>query len=416
MTSERTVEIADVLCSEGRSFGFLAGFPDDRRNEQVILASQPGGRISFPCSPSQRDDRGPFELLERFVEGRPKDRGISLVALGYDLKNHVESLPLPRRSVARVPDLCAIGFDEVSRLRSEESGRLMNALIGHFNLNGQSPFASASIRALTSREQYVEEARQALEYIAAGDIYQVNLAQRFYFDFRGSSWEVFKRLYCLNPARFSFYLSTEEFDLIVCSPERLLKREGRELESRPIKGTRPRGGNAKDDRRQLRELLESPKELAELIMITDLHRNDLGRVAEYGSVKVLSKRHVHGMANVFHTESVVRATAREGTTLSMLLKAMLPGGSVTGCPKVRAMEIIDELEPCSRQFYTGAVGFIEGSGTMDLAMTIRSITIHRKSGLGWFDVGSGIVADSDPEKEYEETLHKASSIMKVLGE
>ncbi|HNT36058.1 MAG TPA: anthranilate synthase component I family protein, partial [bacterium] len=340
----------------------------------------------------------------------------TVLCLGYDLKNLIETLPMPKPSLQRVPDLYATDYWQNFSLRASRAGQLQDSILRCLSSSLTTDTCGAdALQASMTRQQYIGAVRRSLDYIFAGDIYQVNIAQRFTFPFTGSSWELFKRLYCLNPAQFSLFIRAREFDLIVCSPERLLKRSGTVLETRPIKGTRPRGETPQRDRDNLRELLLSQKEKAELIMITDLHRNDLGKVSQYGMVNVVSKRHVHRMRNVFHTESIIRSVIRQDVSLSNLLKALFPGGSVTGCPKLRAIEIIDELEPQARQFYTGAVGIINSEDDLDMAMTIRCITFHRATGLAWFDIGSGIVAESDPESEYEETLDKAQSVFDVLG-
>jgi len=418
MSPDDILRKTDALESAGEEFAFLAGFPDETRCDRLLLASSPGEQLSVSLSPEVSPSiagtpEDPFLRLQQLAactDDHPES--ITVTCLGYDLKNCIERLPATRVSPLPIPDLYAVRFNKMTQSVLEKPGST-HSRPGTFAQSGKS-FHAGEIRPHSSREEYVDAVKHALEYIYAGDIYQVNIAQRFYFDFSGSTWEFFKKVYALNPARFSFYLKSREFDIVVLSPERLLKTSGNVLESRPIKGTRPRGATPEEDRKQLRDLLSSEKEKAELIMITDLHRNDLGRVSEYGSVAVSSKRHVHRMANVFHTESIIRSTKRDDVSLADLLRAMMPGGSITGCPKVHAMEIIDELEPLPRQLYTGAVGYIGGVDDMDLAMTIRCVTFHHESGQGWFDVGSGIVADSNPEGEYEETLHKASSTIKAL--
>lgn len=410
------IRLADEAARTGESFSFLCGFPDHRRREQARLGIHPQRQLTSKQPWDNQSD--PFQALARFIEGTTNNRSNkpTMLCLGYDLKNAVESLPAPKSSPYQVPDLYAIQYEDNLSLTEETPHVLQQKILESLKqLPQKQAFRIGELEASVTRQQYVSSVKRALDYIVAGDIYQVNIAQRFSFAFAGCSWDLFKRLYLRNPALFSVFLRAEDFDLIVCSPERLLKRTGQTLESRPIKGTRPRGKTPLEDKSMLRELLLSGKEKAELIMITDLHRNDLGKVSEYGMVEVVSKRHVHRMTNVFHTESIIRSTLREGIALPEILKAMVPGGSVTGCPKVRAMEIIDDLEPCSRQFYTGAVGYLDCPTDFDLAMTIRCITFHRASGTAWFDIGSGIVAESDPESEYNETLDKARSIMEVFG-
>ena len=411
------------LVAERQPFALFSGFPN-RWGSRTILAFEPLDRLTlYPngktmmgkaeceCGDVAED---PFNALEEFVTHSRRrlqhGRGLIALCLGYDLKNFIEVLPPPKSSEISIPMIQAVCFHNTLRWNARLSDIWQN-----YGAESRQDFFASSFEAVTPKWHYIDSVKQALEYIYAGDIYQVNIAQRYFFDFQGSPWTLFQRLYRTNPARFSVFLSTPEFNLAVSSPERLLRTAGRQLESRPIKGTRPRGTDRATDREQLRQLLESEKEQAELTMITDLHRNDLGKVSKYGSVSVCHKRHPHRMPNVFHTESIIRSEMRPEVTLSGLLKAMLPGGSVTGCPKIRAMEIIEELEPVARQLYTGAIGLMEWDGNLDLAMTIRAITFDGPSARGWFDVGSGIVSDSNPRDEYDETLHKADSIAKALG-
>jgi para-aminobenzoate synthetase component 1 len=200
--------------------------------------------------------------------------------------------------------------------------------------------------------------------------------------------------------------------VISSSPELFLRQQGRAVETRPIKGTRPRGRDEQEDRKLKEDLIRSPKEAAELTMIVDLERNDLGRVCEYGSVEVADHRYVEELPTLFHTVSTVRGRLRPGTGAVDLLRATFPGGSISGCPKIRAIEIIDELEPVRRHVYTGAIGFI-GADDLRLSIAIRTMTISR--GRLYYHVGSGIVADSDPELEYEETLHKAAGMRQAIS-
>ncbi|MHC4872308.1 MAG: anthranilate synthase component I family protein [Planctomycetota bacterium] len=264
-----------------------------------------------------------------------------------------------------------------------------------------------------SRSEYEGIVRQAVEYIYAGDIFQVNLSQRFSAAGDFDSAEIMSALMQKNPAPFSAYLEFDGKAVISSSPERFLLLSGRKLETRPIKGTRPRGSDAESDKRFKEELLASEKDAAELNMITDLLRNDLGRVCEYGSVKVIESRLLEEYKTVFHTVSIIKGLLRDGTNAGELLKAAFPGGSITGAPKVRAMQIVAELERCRRSFYTGAVGYIGVDGDIDLNIAIRTI-LYDGSKLT-FQAGGGIVAESDPAMEYEETLHKAEGMFRALG-
>ncbi|MCD5401764.1 aminodeoxychorismate synthase component I, partial [candidate division NPL-UPA2 bacterium] len=265
------------------------------------------------------------------------------------------------------------------------------------------------------KEDYLKAVRKAKEYIGAGDIYQVNLSQRLSADLSILPFELYKRLRQINPAPFASFLNFDGIAIVSASPERFLCLRGRQVETRPMKGTRPRGQDRREDERQKAELLNSEKDKAELVMIVDLERNDLGRVCEYGSVRLREPRTLEPYATVFQTTATVEGMLRKGKDRVDLLKATFPGGSITGAPKVRAMEIIDELEPTKRNLYTGSLGYLSFSGEMDLNIVIRTFLL--KEGKAYFQVGGGIVADSDPEAEYEETLDKAKALIEaVTGE
>ncbi len=264
-----------------------------------------------------------------------------------------------------------------------------------------------------SREDYEAAVRRAVEYIHAGDCFQVNLSQRLLAPLREHSLELYGRLRRLNPAPFAGYFDLGDFQVLSASPERFLRVDaGGEIETRPIKGTRPRGTTVQEDAALVRELASSAKDIAENVMIVDLLRNDIGKVAEYGSVRVPRLCEVETFRYVHHLVSEVRGKLRPGVGPLDLLAAAFPGGSVTGAPKVRAMEIIAELEPTARGPYCGCLGWIGFNGAMDTNILIRTFT----AGRGWvqFPVGGGIVAESDPAREYEETLHKAAGLLRAL--
>ena len=266
-----------------------------------------------------------------------------------------------------------------------------------------------------SREGYIAAVRQAVEYVHAGDVFQVNLSQRLLAPLTEHPLDLYGRLRQVSPSPFGCYFDAGEFQILSASPERFLQLSaGGEVSTRPIKGTRPRGKTPAEDDALKRDLLTNPKDRAENVMIVDLLRNDLGRVCEYGTVTVPTVCEVESFRQVHHLVSEVRGKLRPGMTAFDLLRAAFPGGSVTGAPKVRAMEIIAELEPTARGPYCGSVGWIGFDGAMDTNILIRTFT----AGRGWvqFPVGGGIVADSMPEAEYEETLHKAAGLLRALGE
>ncbi len=263
-----------------------------------------------------------------------------------------------------------------------------------------------------TKEKYLKAVNKAKEYIRKGDIYQVNLSQRFSAHSVVSSDELYARLRRESPGSFSAYLDCGDFQILSSSPERFLCLDGKKVFTRPMKGTRPRGKDAKDDTRQKNNLLKSAKDKAELMMITDLMRNDLGRVCEYGSVKVKSLRSLEAYSTVYQTTATVTGRLHKDKDRVDLLKACFPGGSITGCPKIRSMRVIEELEPSRRGIYTGALGYLGFDGGMDLNILIR--TILKKGDKIYFQAGGGIVADSRAESEYRETITKAQGIFNAL--
>ena len=269
-----------------------------------------------------------------------------------------------------------------------------------------------SMQSNVSQEQYMSMVRQAQHYIEEGDIYQANLSQRFEVDCSQDSFELYKNLRRINPSPFSGFMKWGDLGIISSSPERLVKLEGDCLETRPIAGTRPRGSTAQEDLQLSAELLLNEKEKAEHLMLIDLERNDMGRICEYGTVHVTDLMFIEQYSHVSHIVSNIQGKLRPGIQPVDILKALFPGGTITGCPKIRCMEIIDELEPSSRGPYSGSMGYIGFSDFMDLNIIIRTLLV--KNGKAYFHVGAGIVADSDPEKEYQETMDKAAALICVL--
>ena len=261
-------------------------------------------------------------------------------------------------------------------------------------------------------EAYIGTVDRVRKYIAAGDVFQVNLSQRFETKLTISPYELYQRLRKVNPAPFASYLNFDGITIVSASPERFLKVQGDLVETRPIKGTRPRGKDPVEDERLAHELVHSIKDRAENIMIVDLERSDLGRVCRYGTVKVTELAILETFPTVFHLTSTIVGRLRQEATSIDLLKATFPGGSITGAPKVRAMEIIDELEPTRRSVYTGSIGYLGFNGDLDINIVIRTCLI--KNGKAYFQVGGGIVYDSDPEGEYLETLDKARGLIQAL--
>ena len=263
------------------------------------------------------------------------------------------------------------------------------------------------------KEKYMNIVKKAKEYIKAGDIFQANLSQRVSADIGDiTPWQIYLQLKEINPSPFAGYLNMGDYHIVSSSPERLLRVQGNAVETRPIAGTRPRGANAGGDRKMRAELLLNEKERAEHLMLIDLERNDLGRISDYGSVLVDEFMATEDYSHVIHIVSNVSGTIAKGKDCFDAIRAAFPGGTITGVPKVRCMEIIDELEPVARGPYTGSFGYIGFNETMDLNIIIRTFVI--KNNTAYVQAGAGIVADSDPEKEYYESLKKAEALIKTL--
>jgi len=366
--------------------------------------------------------------------------------LGYDLCHFVEELPRTTSRDVAMPDMffafydvaavfdhrAGRGFvvsngmprrDEAGRARAESRAEWFAGVVsGRGTEEGtavgprQSPTgttASAGLRSNFTRDQYLHAVERAREYIFAGDIYQVNLSQRFEAPLAADPILLYEALRSTSPAPFGAYLDTGAIQILSNSPERFLRRRGDRVETRPIKGTRPRQAERHADRAAAARLQASEKDAAEHLMIVDLERNDLGRVCEYGSVVVEELARLESYWNVHHLVSTVSGRLRPGVRTAELLRATFPGGSITGAPKVRAMEIIDELEPTSRGVYTGAIGYLSACGRIDLNIAIRTVVYD--GAKAYFQVGGGIVADSDAASEYDETLDKATAFFALLG-
>lgn len=274
--------------------------------------------------------------------------------------------------------------------------------------------SEVEIQYTVTREQYLKDLQKLIDYIYAGDIYQANLTQRFQIPTTKEPFELYQTLHAVNPAPFAAFLPYEDFQILSSSPERFVQITAQgEIETRPIKGTRPRGKTPEEDEAYAKELQESIKDRAELTMIIDLQRNDLGRICRYGSVQVTDLIRLEKYPTVWHLVSTINGSLRPGLRVSEILQAIFPGGSITGAPKIRAMEIIEELEPYKRGLYTGSIGYIGFDGAWDTNIVIRTILL--KDGMAYFNGGGGIVADSVPEDEYEESLQKVKALIRVLS-
>jgi para-aminobenzoate synthetase component I len=385
-------------------------------------------------------------LLERWKLAQPADQldrwlppfqGGMIGFFGYDLAPRLERLPRRHPRSSRLPDIrmalydTAViidagsstielwGWDLTGEGRSAAEKRCwawresIERAIGVPRPTRIRPSAFENLTSSFNRETYLATVDRVLDYIAAGDVFQVNLSQRYIATGRPEPLDLYLRLKAASPAPFAAFLHWDDLAVVSASPELFYLTHGDTLVTRPIKGTRARGREADDDRRLAAELCNSPKDRAELTMIVDLERNDLGRVCQYGSVVVVDPMKVESFAHVHHLVATVEGTIRPGAGPVDVVRAVFPGGSITGAPKIRAMEIIDELEPNRRSLYTGAIGYFSRGGASAFNIAIRTILVEGDHAS--FQVGGGIVADSDPEAEYEETLVKGRGMRAVLS-
>ncbi|MBD2099387.1 anthranilate synthase component I [Leptolyngbya sp. FACHB-261] len=270
-----------------------------------------------------------------------------------------------------------------------------------------------AVRLLTDQTAFETLVSKAKAHIRAGDIFQANLSLRFESDYQGNGWSLYERLYQINPSPFASYWRTPWGEVISASPERLVQLVGRRAQTRPIAGTRPRGLTLAQDQQLEHELIASAKESAEHVMLVDLERNDLGRVCEWGSVQVDELLVVERYSHVMHIVSNVIGTLRPNISPIDLVGAVFPGGTISGCPKVRCLEIVEALEPTRRSLFYGSCGYLDRRGYLDLNILIR--TLLKVGSQVWGQVGAGIVADSNPEREWQESLHKAQAQLLALG-
>lgn len=383
------------------------------------------------------------EYLQRYQVINPASLpfvGGAVGYFGYDLNRQIERLPSVSRDDTGIPDCClgfydwvivcdhlenrvyaaATGLPETDAIKAQKQAVAKIKELKRIVEGGSKdvplpalPTVETMLKSNFSIEGYCQAIQRAIDYIYAGDIYQVNLSQRFTGEFPGDPAGLYRRLRSINPAPFAAYLNFDEVAVISSSPERFVKVTNDLVETRPIKGTRPRGKTPEEDRALQEELLNSVKDRAELVMIVDLERNDLGRVCKPGSVEVTELFTLESYATVHHLVATVVGRLAKDKDLIDLLKASFPGGSITGAPKIRSMEIIEELEPTRRNIYTGSIGYLGFDGNMDLNIAIRTMVI--KDRQVYFQAGGAIVADSVPEDEYQETLDKARAMIKALN-
>ena len=361
----------------------------------------------------------------------PDFQGGFIGYLGYDLARHLERLPHRTNAELNWPEMrlhladFVLAHDGLNghwyAITLElpgfhERNKIWNNILEQAQHGSSEParFQASEPLSLTTNETYLEQVERALEYIRAGDIFQVNLSHRLEASFDGDPWALYERLAERSRAPFAAYISGTDFTMVSASPERFLRLDNNTLEARPIKGTRARGNTPELDELARLELETSLKDRAENLMIVDLLRNDLGRISRFGSVRTPNLFRLEAHGPVWQMVSTVTGELREGLGPVNALRASWPGGSMTGAPKIRSMEIIEELEPVRRGPYAGSVGYFDLSGTMDLSIVIRTAMIDHARDRVLVQVGGGIVADSQPQLELDETYAKARAILECL--
>ena len=396
-----------------------------------------------------RSEGDPIEALRRIMaefrpvadESLPPFIGGAVGYLSYDMVRHIESLPdenpddlgLPD-SLFMIPEVILV-FDRVTKLikvisnarvdgdpeaayqaAAARISRAVHVLETHTVKRPVEPFAAGTGTAVESnftREEFMEAVERCREYILAGDTLQTVLSQRFSIPFAGDPLDLYRTLRTINPSPYMFFFDMGDAHLVGSSPETMVKVVGRKVMVKPIAGTRRRGAGSEEDKRLAAELLADEKEAAEHVMLVDLGRNDLGRICRPGSVEVTDFRSVERYSHVMHLVSSVEGELLDEHDAFSAVRASFPAGTVSGAPKIRAMEIIEELEPVKRGPYAGVVGYFSFNGNLDSCITIRTVLVH--GDRAYVQAGAGIVADSDPGAEYEETRSKAMAVFAALG-
>ncbi|MBW2989237.1 anthranilate synthase component I family protein [Candidatus Woesearchaeota archaeon] len=355
--------------------------------------------------------------------------------MGYDTVHLFERLPRKAKDDLKLPDIYMIFprdilfFDHKRNVMKiiceskEDCCRIVRKLDEAGNRPKRAEAAAGKKRPIEDKgcnfrsnftfEEYKKAIKRCKDYVKAGDSFQIKISQRFECKIREDSFEIYKRLRRINPSPYAAYVHLDGCTLVSCSPEHLVKVEKGEVETRPIGGTYPRGNDEEEDNSILRRFKRDDKERAEHTMLIDLERNDLGKVCRYGSIKVNECRSIEKYSHLMHIVTNIKGELEEGKDIFDVLRAMFPGGTITGCPKIRTMEIIDEIENRARGPYTGSIGFMNFSNEMDLNIIIRTMVI--KGSKGFIQSGGGIVADSTAKREYDETIDKAKALFEAIG-
>jgi len=434
MQDDFTKTVIRAVSLEGG--GFMLECPPGAHRAGNLPLSWRGESVLFGWEPSElvvADNRSSASAAEGFKHTARRleadDAAIAVGWLSYDLGGFIERSAASKKPPDSMPVLLFGIYSRyyqydpstkaifvcrkndrrpASRLDLDEIAARASLALAH----NDAAAASTPVSDF-SRQSYMEAVARAREYILSGDIFEVNLSQCFRTRFAGPSWQLYERLRRHNPAPYAAYLTSPHGDVLSSSPELFLSVTDAAVITRPIKGTIARGRTAISDAAAAEALASSEKDNAELAMIIDLERNDLGRVCSYGSVKVVERARVETFSRVHHLVSTVEGRLKRGVDLWQLMRATFPGGSITGAPKVRAMQIIDELEPCRRGVYTGSVGYLLPGGRAELNIAIRTMVF--RDGDVSLQVGGAVTADSDPLAEYEETLAKALGMVDALG-
>ncbi len=453
---ETPITIFQKVCKSGPSYLLESGeigenfgrysfigckpFMDFKSMEgRTILNLPKGSKESFTGNPLE----ALREVMKKFTPAEDKSLpgfyGGAVGYVGYDIVQHLEEIPLPlddlglplvsfmfaglvliydhwRHSLKVVKNVWVRDNPEIEYRRAcEEINCVLEALkkplppMKEKDISFEEIYFTSNV----SRKEYQEQVLQAKEYITKGDVFQVVLSQRFEAPLTVDPFTLYRVLRNVNPSPYMYYLNFDDLKVVGSSPEPLVRLEAGLVETRPIAGTRPRGNTTQEDNRLAEDLQGDHKEKAEHIMLVDLARNDLGRICEYGSIEVKNLFSVEKYSHVMHMVTEVKGKLKKGRDAFDVLMACFPAGTVSGAPKIRAMEIISELESCQRGPYAGAVGYFGFSGSMDTCLTIRTMVI--KDDKIYVQAGAGIVADSHPETEYQETRHKAAALLKAIN-
>lgn len=358
------------------------------------------------------DDRGLEDVIIGFYDG--------IVVIDHELdETFIIALGLLKDAAERVREIKGMLFDDgllrgVVAIEELEEGDERESSFGINRMYDGSLLERSFFECNTTKLDYLKKLAVIKEYLVAGDVYEVNFSQRFECVVDVDPQVLYQKILERNPVSFGVYMDFGAWQLLSASPERFLKKRGNRIGACPIKGTRPRGATAEVDEQLRQELMDSEKDKAELRMIVDLVRNDFGKVCEYGSVKVKQVFAITAHPGVYHQDALIEGVLREGLDVIDAVKATFPGGSITGAPKVRSMEIIDELEPTTRGVYTGIIGYMSFCGNADFNIGIRTLVCANKK--AYLQVGGAIVWDSDSEEEYKETLHKGRILAQLLAE